>query len=105
MAANVTRMRCDAVRTFRQVYALNNGCSWLQRPIECRWHELYEASKHRAATMKDHEVWNKLSKHKDIIDATIGRDAMLMAIRAELAEEAANAAANANATASGDQTP
>ena len=110
MLANVTKMRSDAVRAFRNMYAVNNACSWLQRAIECRWHDAYEASKARAATMKDHDVWRNANKQKAIIDATIGKDAMLMAIRAELAEDAANAAANANsanneARDSDDQEP
>ena len=72
--------------------------------------DAYEASKARAATMKDHDVWRNANKQKAIIDATIGKDAMLMAIRAELAEDAANAAANANsanneARDSDDQEP
>lgn len=83
MYTNLTNIRCKCVKMFRSIYRINSEIPWLQRKIDADWVQVYETAKERAITMNDADVWNKVSKNKGTIENTIGKDAMLLCIRAE----------------------
>jgi len=87
MNTNLTDIRIKCIHMFRSIYSINKAIPWLQRNINGDWVESFETAKDRALTMNDADVWNKMSKQKATIENTIGKDAMLRAIRAENTKE------------------
>lgn len=87
MNTNLTDIRMKCIHMFRSIYSINKAIPWLQRNINGDWVESFETAKDRALTMNDADVWNKMSKQKATIENTIGKDAMLRAIRAENTKE------------------
>ena len=87
MCTNLTDIRINCIQMFRSIYGVNVKIPWLQRNISDDWVSVFETAKDRALTMNDVDVWNRVSKQKATIENTIGKDAMLFAIRAEHAKD------------------
>ena len=87
MNSTLTSMRSRCISMFRSIHSTNEHIPWLKRKITPEWMSVYDQSLERSLTMNDADVWNRVSKHKATIESTIGKDAMMMAIRSELNEE------------------
>ena len=83
MKLNLTNIRCKCIQMFRQIHYTNTHIRWLNRKIEAAWMLQFEKSKIEAQSHSEANVWNKVSSNKSTIENSIGKDAMLMAIRLE----------------------
>jgi hypothetical protein len=61
---------------------VNREVSWLGRTVAAPWLSTFEHARRKAATHNDTQIWNDCSKTKSIIEKTIGKEAMLRALRA-----------------------
>lgn len=80
----VTQTRARCVRMFHSLWETNRSVSWLSREMQAPWMNAYlTAQSQIASSVKESDVWNRLSKQKAIIERHIGKDAMFVALRSE----------------------
>lgn len=84
MSTNLNSMRFKCVKMFRSIHNINGSIPWLQRKLSAEWMPVYDTALERAASMSEADVWNRVCKHKNTIENTIGKEGMFMAIREEL---------------------
>lgn len=84
----VRTIKSNCIHMFRNMYSANSQVPWLHRSVAAQWMPQFEKSKIDALTLSDASVWNKVSMNKTMIENTIGKDAMLAAIRDELKDVA-----------------
>jgi hypothetical protein len=82
MKENLTRVRVQCIQMFMTMCRVNRDVSWLSRNVTAPWLSTFEVAKRKAATHNDTQIWNDCSKTKTIIEKTIGKEAMLAALRA-----------------------
>ena len=87
MKTNLDSARARCIHLYTQVWETNREVSSLRRNITPPWMETYQTAtaKHKA-TMKESDIWNQCSKSKALIERTIGKDAMFIALRGEKRE-------------------
>ena len=84
MNSNLNSMRFKCIKMFRSIHNINGSIPWLQRKLSADWMPVYDTALERAASMSEADVWNRVCKHKNTIENTIGKEGMFMAIREEL---------------------
>jgi hypothetical protein len=87
MNTNLNSMRFKCIKMFRSIHNINGSIPWLQRKLSADWMPVYDTALERAASMSEADVWNRVCKHKNTIENTIGKEGMFMAIREELNSE------------------
>ena len=87
LRANVTAMRVRCIHMTTAVWQANRDVPWLGRAMTVPWMEVFQAARSKAATHKDAEIWNQCSRSKSLVERTIGKDAMMLAIRGKRARD------------------
>lgn len=82
MKENLTRVRVQCIQMFMTMCRVNREVSWLGRTASAPWLSTFEHARRKTATHNDTQIWNDCSKTKSIIEKTIGKEAMLRALRA-----------------------
>ena len=80
----VTTIKCNCIHMFRNMYSVNSQIPWLNRHVSAGWMPQFEKSKVDALTLSEANVWNRVSMNKTMIENSIGKDAMMLAIRNEI---------------------
>lgn len=76
---NVVRARCIGMYT--SLWSLNRSVPWLGRSgVHTAWMDYYQTARQKLDMgMREAEVWNQCSKGKNVIERSVGREAMFLA--------------------------
>lgn len=81
MKKNVTSIRVNAIQMVMNLYDMNSSVSWLGRSVTTSWWNTFDNARRKVSTHTDAQIWNDCSTMKATIERTIGKDAMLKALR------------------------
>lgn len=85
LKSNTTAIRVRCIHMCSALFGANQQVPWLGRSLPLPWMEVYQRAKEKAtASMKDSDIWNHLSGTKNIVERSIGKEAMFTAIRQSL---------------------
>lgn len=84
----ITSMRVRCIRMCGSLHETNKTIPWLGRTtINFPWMDTLLKAFEKKDTMKDAEIWNHLSGSKNVIEKSIGKDAMFMYFKNEKKRE------------------
>lgn len=89
MKKNVTAIRVHAIQMVMNLYDMNSSVSWLGRSVTTSWWSTFENARRKVSTHTDAQIWNDCSTTKATIERTIGKDAMLKALRLDSSQKRA----------------
>jgi hypothetical protein len=81
MKASVTNMRVRAIHMFLGICEVNESITWLGRAVGAQWLSVFEKARAKVETHTDAQIWNECSHGKQVVERTIGKDAMMKALR------------------------
>lgn len=83
MRTNLNTIRARCIGMYTSLWSVNRSIPWLGRTgVHTPWMEYYQTARQRMNTgMKESEVWNQCSKGKNVIERSIGKDAMFLSFR------------------------
>jgi hypothetical protein len=81
MKASITNMRVRAIHMFLGICEVNDSVTWLTRAIGAQWISVFEKARAKIDTHTDAQIWNECSHGKQVVERTIGKDAMMKALR------------------------
>lgn len=82
LRTQVTHSRARCIRMFHSLWETNRNVIWLSREVHVPWMDSFLLADSQTDTMKESEIWNRLSKQKAVVERHIGKDAMFVALRA-----------------------
>ena len=81
LKTNLTSVRVQCIRLFTAMCQVNREVGFLGRPISAPWLATYETAARKVDTHTPAQIWNDCSKMKSVIENTIGKDAMFVALQ------------------------
>ena len=81
LRSQLTETRARCINMFHTLWMVNRDVSWLERDVSAPWMDAFLLADSQTSTMKDAEIWNRLSKQKTVIERCIGKEAMFMVLR------------------------
>ena len=81
LRSQLTQTRARCIVMFHSLWATNRDVSWLSRDMSAPWMDAFLLADSQTATMKESEIWNRLSKQKTTVERYIGKEAMFEVLR------------------------
>jgi len=85
LRANLNAVRARCIGMYTSLWSVNRNVPWLGRPgVHTPWMDYYQTARQKMdAHVKESDIWNQCSKGKNVVERSIGKDAMFLALRDE----------------------
>lgn len=82
LRTNLHNVRARCIAMYTSLWSVNRTTPWLGRTMEAPWLDVYNTALAKAnRDVKEADIWNQCSKSKGIVERTIGKEAMFIALR------------------------
>lgn len=83
LRANLTALRARCIGMYAALWSVNRNVPWLSRPgVHTPWMDVFQTARQKMdASVKEADIWNECSKKKVVVERSIGKDAMFVALR------------------------
>ena len=89
LRANLTAVRARCIGMYTALWTTNREVHWLGRAVHAPWIDIFHTAQAKMdARVREADIWNQCSKGKNVIERSVGKDAMFAALRAAHAKRA-----------------
>lgn len=81
MRQNLTEQRVQLILNVYTMWQNDRDIPWLSGMVSVPWMDTFLTALTQTNTLKDSEIWNKLSNKKALIERTIGKDALFLSLK------------------------